>query len=58
VATAFSLTQEQTIEFDRAGMLRIPSFFPLQTMAEMADRVWADLYERFGIDRRRPDTWT
>jgi len=58
VATAFSLTQEQIAEFERAGMLRVPNFFPQQTMSEMAGKIWTDLYARFGIDRHRPDTWT
>ena len=55
---AFSVTQQQISEFDRTGMLRIPKFFPQHTMAELAEKVWTDLYKRFGIDRRQPDTWT
>ena len=58
MATDFTLTQDQIVEFELAGMLRIPSFFPRQTMSEMADRIWTDLHKRFGIDRQRSDTWT
>jgi phytanoyl-CoA dioxygenase PhyH len=58
VAPVFSLTQEQSAEFDRAGMLRVPNFFPQHAMSEMADEIWTDLHKRFGIERQRSDTWT
>jgi hypothetical protein len=60
VASTFSLhlTTQQREEFDRTGVLRLPGYFPAQDMAAMADAVWADMHRRFGIDRRRRETWT
>ena len=58
MAAHFSLTQEQGAEFARAGMLRIPRYFPESMMAGMAGRLWGDLHARFGMDRERRETWT
>jgi hypothetical protein len=58
VAPDFSLSPEQAAEFERAGMLRIPGFFPSRTMADLAGRIWTNLSARFGIDRARRETWT
>jgi hypothetical protein len=58
VAYVFSLTQEQESEYERAGALTIPGYFPAADMARMADAVWSDIRKRFGIDRDRPETWT
>ncbi|HKD24031.1 MAG TPA: phytanoyl-CoA dioxygenase family protein [Rhizomicrobium sp.] len=58
MAPDFSLSPEQAAEFERAGMLHIPNFFPRRTMADMAARIWANLSARFGIDRARRETWT
>ena len=52
------LTAAQRDEFDQTGALVLPGYFPAHDMAAMADAVWADLLKRFGIDRRRPQTWT
>lgn len=54
----FALTPAQREVFDRAGVLRLPAFFPVADIEVMADRLWADLGRRFGIVRDRPETWT
>jgi len=54
----FTLTPAQREVFDRAGVLRLPSFFPVADIEVMADRLWADLGGRFGFVRNRPDTWS
>lgn len=58
VAYSFSLTSEQQTEYGRDGVLFVPGYFPADDIARMADAVWDDLRQRFGIDRNRPDTWT
>jgi Phytanoyl-CoA dioxygenase (PhyH) len=58
VSQTFILTAEQRDEFDRRGILRLPRFYPGDVIAEMADRLWADLERRLGIVRERPQTWT
>lgn len=58
MTAGFSLTQEQRAEFRRAGMLHIPAHFDHRTMADMTDKVWADLGKRFGIIREDRNTWT
>lgn len=56
--STFTLSFEQRAAFDHEGVLRIPGLFPTDQIAPMADRLWADLWERLGIDRDRPETWT
>jgi hypothetical protein len=58
VEPTFTLSPEQRGTFDHEGVLRIPGWFPKHQIAAMADRLWADLDKRFGIDRNRPETWT
>ena len=53
-----NLTPVQRSEFERVGVLRLPGFFAGPAIAGMADALWRDLGRRFGLDRRRPDTWT
>ena len=52
------LSEEQSAEFARAGMLRLPDYFPQALAAGLADKLWNDLRKRFGIDRDRPETWS
>jgi ectoine hydroxylase-related dioxygenase (phytanoyl-CoA dioxygenase family) len=52
------LTPEHRSEFERAGVLHLPGFYSLSAVAGMADALWDDLGRRFGMDRRRPETWT
>jgi hypothetical protein len=52
------LTPEQHAEFDRRGVLRLPGFYPADVIGPMADRLWADLEQRFGILRDHPESWT
>ena len=40
----------------RTGVARLPAVVDQETVARMADAVWASLAPR-GIDRSRPDTW-
>jgi Phytanoyl-CoA dioxygenase (PhyH) len=58
VPDTFTLTAEQLEEFDRRGVLRLPGFYPQADIGEMADKLWADLEQRFGMLRRQPDSWT
>lgn len=53
----FSLTPGQLDEFERRGAVRLPRFYPRETIEAMAERVWADLERRFGLRRGRPETW-
>ena len=55
---SLTLTAEQREEFDAAGVLVLPGYFPARDMAALADAVWSDISRRFGIERRRPETWT
>ncbi|HEY1928420.1 MAG TPA: phytanoyl-CoA dioxygenase family protein [Caulobacteraceae bacterium] len=54
----FTLTAEQLEEFDRRGVLRLPGFYPKADIEVMADRLWADLEQRFGMLRHQPDSWS
>jgi hypothetical protein len=53
-----TLTPDQRADFERDGVLVLPGYFPTADMNAMADALWADLFRRFAIDRRRPETWT
>jgi hypothetical protein len=55
---AFQLTPEQRAAFDRDGVVRLERFFPAVDIAAMADALWADLRERYGVAREQPETWT
>ena len=54
----FTLPAEQLEEFDRRGVLRLPGFYPKADIEVMADRLWADLEQRFGTFRHEPDSWS
>jgi hypothetical protein len=58
VAETFHLTREQLDEFEDRGVVRLPGFYPKADIDLMADRLWADLEERFGMRRHQPETWT
>ncbi len=58
MSQAFDLTPEQRRDFERRGALRLPGFYPRHDIDVMADRLWADLAQRFGILRDRRDSWT
>lgn len=55
---SFALSTDQRDEFERTGVLALRGYFPAADMRAMADKIWADLFRRFSIDRRRPETWT
>jgi hypothetical protein len=57
VPDIFSLTPEQTDEFERRGVVHVPDFYCRADIDAMAGRVWGDLERRFGIRRDRPATW-
>ncbi len=52
------LTPEHRRVFEQRGVLRLPGLYSSFEVAGMADALWDDLGRRFGIDRRRPETWT
>lgn len=54
----FHLSRRQLGEFDRQGVVRLPGFYPKPDIAVMADRLWADLEQRCGLRRDRPESWT
>jgi hypothetical protein len=58
VSETFCLTPDQRDEFDCRGVLRLPGFYPYADIASMAERLWADLEQRYGIRRDRPGSWT
>ena len=58
MTTAFALTDRQRAEFEARGVLRLPGFHDPAVIAPMADALWADLGERLGLVRGRPETWT
>lgn len=55
---AFQFTAEQRATFERDGVVRFERFFDRADIAAMAAAVWADLHERHGVVRERPETWT
>jgi hypothetical protein len=58
VPDTFTLTAGQLEEFDRRGVLSLPGFYPKAQIEVMADRLWADLEQRFGMLRHHPGSWT
>jgi hypothetical protein len=54
----FTLTSEQHEEFDHRGVLRLPEFLRRADIDEMADRLWNDLEERYGLRRDRAESWS
>ena len=53
----FTLTAEQREAFGREGVLRLPGFYPADLVNPMADAIWEDARQRFGVERDRPETW-
>jgi hypothetical protein len=58
VPQTFTLTAKHREEFDNIGVLRLPNFYAPEIVAPMADALWEDARQRFGIQRKRPETWT
>jgi hypothetical protein len=58
VPETFVLTREQLDEFERRGVLRLRGFYPKADIDGMANRLWADLENRHGMRRDRPESWT
>jgi hypothetical protein len=53
----FDLTHEQLNEFEETGVVRLRGFYPRADIDAMADRLWADLEQRYGTRRGRPESW-
>ena len=51
------LTDEQRLEFDRSGLLRLPGAVPRSDADEMLRLVWNCLRDKYRIERNAPDTW-
>jgi phytanoyl-CoA dioxygenase PhyH len=58
VPATFDLSRQQLDEFERHGALRLPGFYPKRDIDRMANRLWADLAVRYGMQRDRPESWT
>jgi hypothetical protein len=58
VPQTFDLTPEHRDEFERRGVVRLPGFYPKADIDRMADRLWTDLEQRYGMRRDRPESWT
>jgi hypothetical protein len=54
----FQLSPEQRQEFEERGTVRLPGFYPLADIGQMADRLWAFLAAEYTMYRDRPETWT
>jgi hypothetical protein len=52
-----TLTQQQRAVFDRTGILKLGGAFDGDAAARMADVVWKELQDRYGIARSDPATW-
>ena len=51
------LNDAQLMDFEHAGVLRLPKFYREHHVAAMTDALWDDLAHRYGVDRARPGTW-
>ncbi|THD75342.1 MAG: hypothetical protein E7812_17485 [Phenylobacterium sp.] len=51
------LTPDQRRAFDARGLVKLPGAVSRRAAAEMADRLWAELVRKDGIERDRPATW-
>jgi ectoine hydroxylase-related dioxygenase (phytanoyl-CoA dioxygenase family) len=51
------LTNAQSEEFARSGILRLPGAIPSRDAAAMCNVVWAALSRRYDIRRNDPSTW-
>jgi ectoine hydroxylase-related dioxygenase (phytanoyl-CoA dioxygenase family) len=51
------LSPEQRRRFDERGLVRLDGFVPRATAETMAERLWADLARREGLQRRAPASW-
>lgn len=51
------LTKEERRRFNERGLVRLDGFVSATAVEEMADRLWADLARRHGVQRRAPGTW-
>jgi hypothetical protein len=54
----FMITDDQRLEFERTGLLRLPGAVEADSAAGMVDRIWDHLAAKHSVDRDRPDSWT
>lgn len=52
------LTSEQKQAFDQIGFVRQPGAFSKEDAAEMVDRIWAAMKDKFDVTREDPASWT
>jgi hypothetical protein len=52
-----SLTDGQMDTFERKGYLRLPKAFAPEAAIQLQERMWTELREDFGIDRRDRRSW-
>ena len=51
------LTDEQRATFERDGILRLPAAFSAGDAVRMQDVLWAEMRDRYGIERDDRSTW-
>jgi len=51
------LTEDERRRFHERGLVRLDGFVPAATAEAMAERLWADLARRQGIQRQAPGAW-
>jgi hypothetical protein len=52
------LTSEQRAAFEDRGLVRLHGLIPRKTCEAMADRLWAEMARKDGIQRKAPGSWT
>lgn len=52
------ITDDQFLEFERTGLLRLPGGVDADSAAGMVDRIWDHLRDEHAVVRDRPDSWT
>ncbi|HZZ67547.1 MAG TPA: phytanoyl-CoA dioxygenase family protein [Phenylobacterium sp.] len=57
-AASPALSPEQRRRFDDRGLVRLPGLVSQRASAEMADRLWAEMTRKDGVQRKAPATWT
>ena len=53
-----TLTAERRHVLDDRGLLRLPGLIPRQVCEAMADRLWAEMARKDGVQRAAPGSWT
>lgn len=53
-----ALTLDERRVFEDRGLVRLPGLVSAKACAEMADRLWAEMARKDGVQRQAPATWT